>query len=220
MLRYAITDRRRLGTTEAERADALIAQAVRLAARVDIDYLQLREKDLPAAALAALARRILETLRMHAPDPTRRPKLLINSRADVAIAVRADGVHLTSSPGELTPAQVRQLYSTAGLSPPTVSLSCHTLADVIAARGLRSEDELCFAPDPATTPDLILFGPVFEKQVINQRVSEGSGLELLRQACAAAAPIPVLALGGIIEPNATACLTAGAGGIAGIRLFL
>ncbi len=229
MLRYAITDRRRFADDEAACADALVAQAATLAARGDIDYFQLREKDLPPAALAGLARRILEELRGGPFIPrtsrdewgTNRPgpKLLINSRADVAIAVRADGVHLTSSPGELTPAQVRALYVAAGLPLPIISVSCHTLAEVIAARGLRSEDELCFAPDPAATPDLILFGPVFEKRIGDEPVVEGSGLKLLREACAAAAPIPVLALGGITEENGAACLEAGASGIAGIRLF-
>lgn len=223
MLRYAITDRKLLGGTETERAEGLIAQAERLAARGDIDYLQLREKDLPPAALAALARRILEALKTHAPDPGRRLKVLINSRVDVAIAIHADGVHLTSSPDELTPAQFRQLYSDAGLPPPTISLSCHTLADVITARGahagLQPADALCFAPDPATTPDLILFGPVFEKRVGDQLIAEGSGLKLLRQACAAGSPIPVLALGGVTEESADNCIAAGAAGIAGIRLF-
>jgi len=205
MLRYAITDRKLLGATETERAEGLIRQAKQLAARGNIDYLQLREKDLPPVALAILARQILEALRTHASDPMRRPKLLINSRADVAIAVRADGVHLTSSPGELTPTQVRQLYSDAGLPPPTISLSCHTLDDIA-----RAAD---------STPNLILFGPVFEKQVNNQRVTEGSGLELLHQACAATSPISVLALGGVTEENAADCLAAGAAGIAAIRMF-
>ncbi|HWB33024.1 MAG TPA: thiamine phosphate synthase [Acidobacteriaceae bacterium] len=255
MLRYAITDRTCLSpnrsgalfirrTLPDEWEDALVSHAAALAARGDIDYLQLREKDLPPAALATLARRILEALRASQSQNEsqsgpfmrghqdshewgskdhNRPRLLINSRADIALAVRADGVHLTSSPGELTPAQVRALYSSAGLPPPVVSLSCHTLADVIAARGPHSEDELCFAPDPAATPDLILFGPVFEKRVGGELISSPGpeeGLALLRQACAAASPIPVLALGGITEENTPACLAAGASGIAGIRLFL
>lgn len=228
MLQYAITDRRRLGATETERTNALVEQAARLAGRGDVDYLQLREKDLPSSELAVLARRILEAVRTHARNPSQRPELVINSRADIAIAVRANGVHLTSSPGELTPVQVRELYSGAGLLPPTISLSCHTLAEVIAARGLKSEDDLCFAPDPANAPDLILFGPVFEKRVAHscpsesadQLVASGSALDLLRQACAAAAPVPVLALGGVTEENAADCLAAGAAGVAGIRLFV
>lgn len=234
-MRYAITDRRLLGADEAERADALVEQAARLTAQGDISYVQLREKDLPASELAKLARRMLEALRADAPnrssmrgarsthareDAVRRPKLLINARADVAAAVAADGVHLTSAPGELTPEQVRAVYAEAGLTLPIVSVSCHTMADVIAARGLRGEDDLCFAPDPATAPDLILFGPVFEKRVADDVVAKGTGLELLRRACAAAAPIPVLALGGVTEANAGECLEAGAAGIAGIRLFV
>ena len=88
---------------------------------------------------------------------------------------------------------------------PIVSLSCHTLDDIA-----RAAD---------STPNLILFGPVFEKQVNNQRVTEGSGLELLHQACAATSPISVLALGGVTEENAADCLAAGAAGIAAIRMF-
>ena len=211
VLRYAITDRRRLGTSEAARADALVEQAARLAARGDIDFLQLREKDLRPTALTALARRILDAL--HAPGRTQRVKLLINSRANVAVAVGADGVHLTSSPDELTPAQVRQLYKEASLPVPIVSVSCHSLDDID-----RITD---------SAPDLILFAPVYEKRVAHssapasahQLVAEGIGLKLLRQACAAAAPIPVLALGGVTDGNAAECLDAGAAGVAGIRLF-
>jgi thiamine-phosphate pyrophosphorylase len=242
MLRYAITDRLRFATKpgqqdEPARQLALIAQAARLAAD-GIDFLQLREKDLSAAALASLARKLLATLRADPTHPA--PRLLINSRADIAIATRADGVHLTSSPNEFTPAEVRALYAAASLPEPVISLSCHTLAEVANAAS--------FAPDER--PTLILFGPVFEKVVAkkitaknvvaiedvskneiakdrvleksaaNRKISAGADLDLLRAACAAAAPIPVLALGGINRSNTDACLDAGAAGIAAIRLFL
>jgi len=209
MLRYAITDRARFtaesGQDEPARQAALIAQAARLAAE-DIDFLQLRERDLSAAALASLARNLLATLRAHNPAP----RLLINSRADIAIATCADGVHLTSSPNELTPAQIRTLYAAACLPEPVISLACHTLAEV--ARAASSA--------PNERPTLILFGPVFEKVVAEKVVAAGTGLDLLRAACVAAAPIPVLALGGITPANTDSCLGAGATGIAAIRLFL
>ena len=209
MLRYAITDRARFPDGEAAREPALLEQAARLAA-AGVDFVQLREKDLEPAALAALARKLVATLHGHSPAP----KLLINSRADIAVAADADGVHLTSTEGSLTPADVRRLYAAAGLPSPVVSVSCHTLGEVAAARW--------------SAPTLILFGPVFEKVVADPhadypadaRLSDGSGLNLLHLACAAAAPVPVLALGGISPGNTGGCLAAGAAGIAAIRLFL
>jgi len=215
MLRYAITDRARFSGDEPARQSALLHQAAHLAA-AGIDFIQLREKDLPAADLASLARRLLATLRAHNPAP----KLLINSRADVAIATCADGVHLTSAPGQLNPPQVRGLYAAASLSEPVISLSCHTLDEVTLAA----------AASPNDRPTLILFGPVFEKVVAeslpspkaiaNKRIAAGTGLDLLRAACLAAEPIPVLALGGVTRANTADTLDAGAAGVAAIRLFL
>jgi thiamine-phosphate pyrophosphorylase len=217
MLRYAITDRARFKGDEPARQSALLAQAERLAA-AGIDFLQLRENDLSAADLASLARKLLATLRTNPMHPA--PKLLINSRADIAIATCADGLHLTSAPGQLIPAQVRALYAAAGLPEPIVSLSCHTLDEV--ARAASSV--------PADRPTHILFGPIFEKVVAESRPSQksvaykkiaaGTGLDLLRAACLAAQPIPVLALGGITRSNAASTLAAGAAGIAAIRLFM
>jgi len=215
MLRYAITDRRRLAANESARQAALLRQATHLAA-AGIDFLQLRENDLPAADLASLARRLLATLRAHNPAP----KLLINSRADVALAIRADGVHLTSAPGQLTSVQIRALYSAANLPEPIISLSCHTLDEVTRAA----------SASPNNRPTHILFGPVFEKIVseanssqkfiADKKIAAGSGLDLLRAACLSAAPIPVLALGGITHANSPSTLAVGAAGIAAIRLFI
>ena len=177
---------------------ALIHQTALWAAE-GIDYIQLREKDLPAATLAALTRRILEAIR---DTPA---KLLINSRPDVAIATAAHGVHLTSAVSQLTPTQVRELYAAATLSPPIISISCHTLAEVEQARRHNA--------------DLILFAPVFQKSIADQLISAGQGLEALQTACLAATPIPIFALGGVTLENPSACLQAGAAGVAGIRLF-
>jgi thiamine-phosphate pyrophosphorylase len=201
MLRYAITDRSSFPGNEASQQNALLEQATSLAAN-NIDFFQLREKDLKAGALVDLARKIQTIFRTH----SNHPKLLINSRADIAIATQADGVHLTAAPGSLTPSQIRALYAAANLPDPIVSVSCHTLAEVTRAR------------DEAAT--LILFGPVFEKVISHEPVATGSGLDLLQTACALAVPIQVLALGGITQANASACMAAGAAGIAAIRLFL
>lgn len=167
-----------------------------------IDFVQLRAKTLDAEALANLGRSILSEL---AETQSSRTRLLINSRADVAIAIGAHGVHLTASENELTPKQVRALCAHAALAPPVVGVSCHTPDEVNRARDNRA--------------DLILFGAVFEKRVGDRLITAGVGLDALAAACLAARPVPVLALGGITTENMAACLAAGAAGIAGIRCF-
>jgi len=163
-----------------------------------VDYVQLRDKRLSAGELAGHARRLLDQL-----DPSIR--LLVPSRVDVALATGVAGVHLTAHPEELTPAEVRRVFALAGAPRPRISISCHTLEEVRRAH--------------AAAADLILFGPVFEKRVAGERVAPGLGLAALEAACSAAQDTPVLALGGITHANIAACLAAGAGGIAAIRLF-
>ena len=200
MLRYAITSRALYPGDELQQQAALLREARRWIAD-GIDLVQLREKDLPAAEIAALAREILQAITT-AASPTR---LLLNSRPDIAIATAAHGVHLTAAPNELTPTQVRNLCAVANRPAPIITISCHTLQDVHRAR--------------ANQADAIVFAPVFEKIVAGQTVTPGQGLDRLRAACLAAAPVPVYALGGVTFKNAPACLDAGAAGIAGIRLF-
>lgn len=195
MLRYAITSGNDAGLGE-----ATLAQARRWAAE-GVAYVQLREKQLDAGELVRVARAMVEVFRGEGA----RTKLLVNGRADVAVAAGADGVHLTSRPGELTAEQVRRVFAAAGAGEPVVSVSCHTLEDV-----RRAVDG---------GADLVLFGPVFEKRVAGTVVVAGLGMEALREACEVAGRTPVLALGGVTEGNAAGCVEAGAAGVAGIRLF-
>jgi thiamine-phosphate pyrophosphorylase len=200
MLRYAITSRALYPGDELERQAALLREASRWAAE-GIDFIQLREKDLPEADIAGLAHKILQVI-AQTTSPTR---LLINSHPDIAITTGAHGVHLTSHPDEFTSAQVRSLYTLAGLPLPIVSVSCHTLDDVRNANKSRV--------------DAVLFAPVFEKVVPDHESVPGQGLERLHAACITASPVPVFALGGVTLDNASSCQQAGAAGIAGIRLF-
>jgi len=197
MLRYAVSDRSIFGDDEAIRTAELLRSAARWAAD-GVDFVQLREKDMDAGALTALARKILAVLGVEST-------LLINGRADVAIASGAAGVHLTAHPDELTPAQVRRVFAVAGRGEPVVSVACHT---VEAARRARDGGA-----------DIILFSPIFEKRVQGVQVSPGVGLERLREVCEAAAPVRVLAMGGVTWSNSQQCIDAGAAGVAGIRLF-
>jgi len=190
MLRYAIT------SGSYNRGDAARW------ATDGIDFIQLREKVMNTAGLIDLARSILEEI---ASVPGSRTRLLINGRADVAVAAGADGVHLTSHPNELTPEEVRRVFAQSAVREPVISISCHTLDEVQRAHDARVA--------------LILFGPVFEKRIANKHIRDGSGLKALEAACLAASTTPVLALGGVKLENTAACLSAGAAGIAAIRLF-
>lgn len=200
MLRYAITSCALYPGDERQQLGALLQEAARWAAD-GVDFIQLREKDLSAACLAALSRQILQAIRFAASQT----RLLINSRPDIAVATGAHGVHLSAAPDELTPSHVRRLYAAAKLDTPIITVSCHTLDDVQRAR--------------VRNADAILFAPVFEKTVAGRVVASGQGLEALRAACVAASPTPVYALGGVTMENTAPCLNAGAAGVAGIRLF-
>jgi thiamine-phosphate pyrophosphorylase len=173
-----------------------------------VHFIQLREKDLSAADLQSLAREMAETI------DRRRSRLLVNvsgaESAALAAAAGADGVHLAGKPTPGAALRARQLFRaaarTAGRTADLdalISVPCHTLGDIHVAR----KEQV----------DLMLFSPVFEKLTAPE--AEPQGLEALRQACAAAEGIPVLALGGVTSINAQDCLTAGAAGVAGIRLF-
>ncbi len=209
-LLYYITDRTALPGDETSRRRRLL-EKIREAAIAGVDYIQLREKDLPSRDLESLAREAVSIMREalptdHRPLPT---ALLINSRTDVALAVQAKGVHLRSN--DVSPQELRAIWTksvgNAGtgtparqLSPqaPLIAVSCHAPAEVVQA-----------AADKAT---FAVFAPVFEKKDANP-----TGLAALQKACLA--KIPVLALGGVTLANAHSCLAAGASGIAAIRLF-
>jgi len=82
-------------------------------------------------------------------------------------------------------------------------VSCHSLETAKAADESRA--------------DYIFFGPVFATPA-KAAYGAPQGLERLAEVCRAVA-LPVLAIGGITLENASACLSAGAAGIAAIRLF-
>jgi thiamine-phosphate pyrophosphorylase len=205
MLRYAITNRAQYSGTPAYRLDCLVREAALWAAE-GIDYIQLREKDLEAGEQVTLTRRVMAAVREVAGDAAAKTRVLVNSRLDVAVAAVADGVHLTSAEGELTPINAREVFRRAGLGVPVVSVSCHSVDEVAQASGWGV--------------DGILFGPVFGKVVDGVEVVPGVGLAALRKACLAAAGTPVFALGGVTIPLSGECLEAGAAGVAGIRMFL
>jgi len=194
MLLCYITDRKALATGEADRRAALLRRIAE-AARAGIDYIQLREKDLGPTDLELLAREALRLIR----DNSSKTKLLINTHAEIALAVGVDGVHLPAdSP---PPAAIRAEWLGRTRHDPIIGVSAHSVSDVLLAE------------DGGAT--FTVLAPIFEKLGTGVRPL---GLDAVREACAAT-QIPVLALGGVRLGNVRGCLEAGAAGIAGIRLF-
>ena len=148
--------------------------------------LQIRERDLSARELAQVTRRVLGFVNPHGT------KILVNDRADVALACGAHGVHLRDE----SPAV--GLFRRAGF---LVTISCHSVEDA----------------DTIADADYVLLAPIFQplskddtRPVLGTRAIS----EFVRRC-----PVPVLALGGITPENAGACVNAGAAGIAGITYF-
>lgn len=182
---YYITDRRQI---KSRTLDTCIAGAI----AAGVDWVQIREKDLPARRLLAVTETALE----HARPPAR-TRVMINDRLDVALAAKAHGVHLgtRSMPVDL----VRKLSHREFV----VGASCHSLEEALAAQ--------------AAGADYILLGPIFATP---SKLQYGPplGLAKLREVTLQVG-IPVFALGGIDANRVPMCRENGAAGIAGIRIF-
>jgi thiamine-phosphate pyrophosphorylase len=192
-----ITDRSQFAGTAPEKEERLLEKIAECAA-AGVNFIQLREKDLTAGELERLASRALAAIPAGSGS-----RLLINSRADVALAAAAQGVHLPA--GDLSASEVRSILVSAGIPFPVIGVSVHSPAETAAAE--------------AHGADFAVFAPVFEKNGL----PNPQGLEDLKKTCRRprieGTPMPVLALGGVTSDNAAQCFAAGAAGIAGIRLF-
>jgi len=213
-----ITDRRQLKS-------APLALIMREALRAGVDMLQVREKDLPTRELMALVQEAVSAAgEISAVAASRLPNqhdhptqqgvilseakdlrssspirccVLVNDRLDVALATKADGVHLG---GQSMPAiAVRQMTP----RPFVIGVSCHSWGEAIAAESAGA--------------DYVLFGPIFATPS-KLKYGPPLGLDGLRKV-ASGIRVPVLALGGITKERVRPCLEAGAAGIAGIRIF-
>ncbi|MDT4952333.1 MAG: thiamine-phosphate pyrophosphorylase [Acidobacteriota bacterium] len=166
---------------------------VRAAVKARVSLIQLREKNLPARTLYEL------TALSAAITEGTTTRLLVNDRADIARAARADGVHLTTRSIEAS--VIRRSFGPGFL----IGVSTHSLVEAQAAR-------------ESGAADFAVFGPIFDTP---SKRAYGSplGLEALREAARLLSPFPLIALGGVTQENASATLRAGASGIAAIRLF-
>ena len=226
-----VTDSKGLSPATPSDLSSALVQTIATLASAGVDWIQLREKHMPARDLSSLTR---EASRQPAAQPGReRPKpcVIVNDRLDVAIAEGADGVHLGENGLPVNEAKLflesreAEQAARAGLFTPTVEgsvtaprplvtnqpapvnfllgVSCHSVEGVKSA-----------ARDGAS---YVFFGPVFATPS-KAGMGKPQGVAGLAEACRSVS-IPVLAIGGITLENAAACIKAGAAGIAAIRLF-
>jgi thiamine-phosphate pyrophosphorylase len=151
---------------------------------------QIREKDLAVADLAALCRRV----RGLRPAPF----LIVNDRADVALAVGADGVQRTHA--SLSVAELRVVADKRV----RVGASVHSIDEAKAAVGQGAE--------------WIFFGPVYDTPS-KRAYGAPQGVASLERV-AAAVDVPVIAIGGITPDRVSEVRRAGASGIAVISAIL
>jgi thiamine-phosphate pyrophosphorylase len=206
-----VTDRRSLPQPARNDPFSSLRSKIASAITAGTDWIQIREKNLPASDAAQLLRAALAATLLPqtaAPSgaadlPTPRTRILINDRLDVALAGNADGVHLGENSLPVSEA-TRLLHDLQKpFSEFMTGASCHSLASAQAAE--------------ADGADYLFFGPIFSTPA-KAAFGVPQGLPRLREVCRAV-KIPVLAIGGVTAQNAAECLDSGASGIAAIRLF-
>jgi len=182
----------RVGAACSAVEDLIVAQ-VRDAADARIELVQIREPDLDTRDLCRLVERCLDAA-------SRRTRIVVNDRVDVAIATGADGVHLRAD--SYAAGRVRAIAPTGFI----VGRSVH---DPVEAGAVAS----------AAAVDYLIAGTVFPSPSKPLGHST-SGIEGFAAVAQAARPVPVLAIGGVTVAWAPALRAAGAAGLAAIGLFL
>jgi thiamine-phosphate diphosphorylase len=182
---YPITDARLTKLSHAEQVTRLSAGGATL--------IQLREKHLSPREFYAEAEAALRFAR------ERKVRLIINDRVDIAIALKADGVHLGQD--DLAPEAARRLLGEDAI----IGVSTHNVEQ---------------AREAARQPvDYIAIGPIYATSS-KENPDPVVGLEGLRRVREAVGTIPLVAIGGINRENANEVIDAGADSVAVISLLL
>lgn len=121
--------------------------------------------------------------------------LVVNDRVDIALAVRADGVHLGQT--DLPIADTRRIAGDRLI----VGVSTHDVAQVRAAVSAGA--------------DYLGFGPIFPTAT-KSNPDPVQGIEGLRAAVAVANGTPIVAIGGVTPDHADVLYAAGASAICAI----
>jgi thiamine-phosphate pyrophosphorylase len=182
---YPLTDARLSGLSHAEQVARLSAGGA--------GVIQLREKHLSPREFYAEAAAALPVAR------ERGIRLIINDRVDIALALRADGVHLGQD--DLPPEAARRLLGEDAV----IGFSTHNVAQ---------------AREAARLPvDYIAIGPIYATST-KENPDPVVGLDGLRRVREAVGDKPLVAIGGINRENVRGVFKAGADSIAVINLLL
>lgn len=178
--------------TDRSQVTGTLEEAVETCLGAGLKAVQLREKDLAARELLSVASGLRESTRRHGA------RLIVNDRADVALAAGADGVQRA---GTSLPVSALRAISPPGF---LIGASVHSLAEARAAE-----------PEGA---DFLLFGPVYDTPS-KREYGPSQGLSALERV-ASAVPLPVFAVGGVTPARVAEVVRAGASGVAVIAAIL
>jgi thiamine-phosphate pyrophosphorylase len=176
---YPLTDRSASGLSHADQLLQLSDSGASL--------VQLREKTASPLEFYAQADMALRIAR------ERGLKVIINDRVDIALALKADGVHLGQD--DLSPEAARRILGPEAI----IGFSTHDTSQALAATQLPI--------------DYIAIGPIFPTATKEQS-NRPIGLEGLRLVRQALGTTPLVAIGGITFENSSSVLLAGADAVA------
>lgn len=172
---YPITDVRAARLSHREQVEQFVQGGARI--------IQLREKYAAPRDFYADAEEALKFARKNSV------KLIINDRVDIALALKADGVHLGQD--DLPPEAARKILGAKAI----IGFSTHNLEQAIEAVRLPV--------------DYIAVGPVFTTKT-KEKPDAVVGVEALKKIRAAIGNFPLVAIGGINSNNFREVLAAGA----------
>src|ERR1700758_1621754 len=181
---YAIIDAALLKTSE--------LSFVEMMAESGVELLQYRNKRATSRQLFEASRSISARLSRVARIGEYEPRFIVNDRADIALLVKAQGVHVGQE--DLTVEDARAVVG----HDVWVGLSTHSLAQLDAA--------------DKTSADYVAFGPIFAT-TSKENPDPVVGLDLLREARRHTRK-PLVAIGGITIKSAESVYRAGADSVA------
>lgn len=182
---YPITDTRLSGLSQVEQVERLAAGGA--------TFIQLRDKSLSPLEFFQHAKLAVEFARR------RSIRIIINDRLDIALATKADGVHLGQE--DLAPEAARKILGPGAI----IGYSTHNLEQARHA---------LFLPI-----DYLAIGPIFATSSKTD-TEPIVGLEVLRSVAAIASGLPIVAIGGITLGNAPEVIGRGASSVAVISAIL